>query len=84
MDRRALETSRLSPGEQAKVVIQKLLHVQHLHDPSAPQLLAIICQMQKDSLQSPDNYWSFLLSQFYLSVTEPLDVHYSSDFTSMW
>lgn len=34
MDRRALETSCLSPGEQAKVVIQKLLHVQHLHDPS--------------------------------------------------
>lgn len=36
MDRRALETSCLSPGEQAKVVIQKLLHVQHLHDPSVP------------------------------------------------
>lgn len=36
MDRRALETSRLSPGEQAKVVIQKLLHVQHLHNPSVP------------------------------------------------
>lgn len=36
MDRRALETSCLSPEEQAKVVIQKLLHVQHLHDPSVP------------------------------------------------
>lgn len=36
MDRRALETSRLSPGERAKVVIQKLLHVQHLHNPSVP------------------------------------------------
>lgn len=36
MDRRALETSCLSPGEQAKVVIQKLLHVQHLHNPSVP------------------------------------------------
>lgn len=36
MDRRALETSCLSPGEQAKVIIQKLLHVQHLHNPSVP------------------------------------------------
>lgn len=80
MDRRALETSRLSPGERAKVVIQKLLHVQHLHNLSVP---ATTCNCLPNAKGLIPITRQLLILLAVPSVTESLDVHHSSDFTSM-